>query len=92
MSEQGQPDTRLNRRIVKAQLKGNQEKADKLIERSMNKADRKRRRHENWRKFSQDWKSAMEQNRTEFQTGEEIKIKASKTVGFKPAPTLKNSL
>lgn len=26
------------------------------------------------------------------QTGEEIKIKASKTVGFKPAPTLKNSL
>ncbi|MBT5633626.1 MAG: HU family DNA-binding protein, partial [Nitrospina sp.] len=25
-------------------------------------------------------------------TGEEIKIKASKTVGFKPAPTLKNSL
>lgn len=26
------------------------------------------------------------------QTGEEIKIKASKTVGFKPAPSLKNSL
>jgi DNA-binding protein HU-beta len=26
------------------------------------------------------------------QTGEEIKIKASKTVGFKPAPTLKNTL
>ena len=26
------------------------------------------------------------------QTGEEIKIKASKTVGFKPAPTLKNIL
>ncbi|QPJ66704.1 MAG: HU family DNA-binding protein [Candidatus Nitrohelix vancouverensis] len=26
------------------------------------------------------------------QTGEEIKIKASKTVGFKPAPTLKNML
>jgi len=26
------------------------------------------------------------------QTGEEIKIKASKTVGFKPAPALKNSL
>ncbi len=26
------------------------------------------------------------------QTGEEIKIKASKTVGFKPAPTLKGSL
>jgi len=26
------------------------------------------------------------------QTGEEIKIKASKTVGFKPAPTLKKSL
>ena len=26
------------------------------------------------------------------QTGAEIKIKASKTVGFKPAPTLKNSL
>ncbi len=26
------------------------------------------------------------------QTGEEIRIKASKTVGFKPAPTLKNSL
>jgi DNA-binding protein HU-beta len=26
------------------------------------------------------------------QTGEEIKIKASKTVGFKPAPTLKRSL
>ncbi len=26
------------------------------------------------------------------QTGEEIKIKASKTVGFKPAPNLKNSL
>jgi len=26
------------------------------------------------------------------QTGEEIKIKASKTVGFKPAPTLKSSL
>ena len=26
------------------------------------------------------------------QTGEEIKIKASKTVGFKPAPTLKTSL
>ena len=26
------------------------------------------------------------------QTGEEIKINASKTVGFKPAPTLKNSL
>ena len=25
-------------------------------------------------------------------TGEEIKIKASKTVGFKPAPTLKKSL
>ena len=26
------------------------------------------------------------------QTGEEIKIKASKTVGFKPSPTLKGSL
>lgn len=26
------------------------------------------------------------------QTGEEIKIKASKTVGFKPAPSLKSSL
>ena len=26
------------------------------------------------------------------QTGAEIKIKASKTVGFKPAPTLKSSL
>ena len=26
------------------------------------------------------------------QTGEEIEIKASKTVGFKPAPTLKSSL
>lgn len=26
------------------------------------------------------------------QTGEEIKIKASKTVGFKPAPVLKESL
>ena len=26
------------------------------------------------------------------QTGEEIKIKASKTVGFKPAPSFKNSL
>lgn len=26
------------------------------------------------------------------QTGEKIKIKASKTVGFKPAPTLKGSL
>ena len=26
------------------------------------------------------------------QTGEEIKIKASKTVGFKPAPTLKSSI
>jgi len=26
------------------------------------------------------------------QTGEEIKIKASRTVGFKPAPTLKGSL
>lgn len=26
------------------------------------------------------------------QTGEKIKIKASKTVGFKPAPTLKSSL
>ncbi len=26
------------------------------------------------------------------QTGEAIKIKASKTVGFKPAPTLKNTL
>ena len=26
------------------------------------------------------------------QTGEEIKIKASKTAGFKPAPTLKSSL
>jgi DNA-binding protein HU-beta len=26
------------------------------------------------------------------QTGEEIKIKASKTVGFKPAPSLKESL
>ena len=26
------------------------------------------------------------------QTGEEIKIKASKTVGFKPAPNLKGSL
>lgn len=26
------------------------------------------------------------------QTGEEIKIKASKTVGFKPAPSLKGSL
>lgn len=26
------------------------------------------------------------------QTGEEIKIKASKTVGFKPAPSLKNLL
>lgn len=26
------------------------------------------------------------------QTGEEIKIKASKTVGFKPAPALKGSL
>jgi DNA-binding protein HU-beta len=26
------------------------------------------------------------------QTGEAIKIKASKTVGFKPAPSLKNSL
>ena len=26
------------------------------------------------------------------QTGEEIKIKASRTVGFKPAPTLKSSL
>ena len=26
------------------------------------------------------------------QTGEEIKIKASKTVGFKPAPNLKSSL
>ncbi|MFQ5450996.1 MAG: HU family DNA-binding protein [Nitrospinaceae bacterium] len=26
------------------------------------------------------------------QTGEEIKIKASKTVGFKPAPTLKKAL
>ena len=26
------------------------------------------------------------------QTGEEIKIKASKTVGFKPAPTLKSFL
>ena len=26
------------------------------------------------------------------QTGEEIKIKASKTVGFKPAPKLKSSL
>lgn len=26
------------------------------------------------------------------QTGDEIKIKASKTVGFKPAPNLKNSL
>jgi DNA-binding protein HU-beta len=26
------------------------------------------------------------------QTGEEIKIKASKTVGFKPAPSLKTSL
>jgi DNA-binding protein HU-beta len=26
------------------------------------------------------------------QTGEAIKIKASKTVGFKPSPTLKNSL
>lgn len=26
------------------------------------------------------------------QTGEEIKIKASKTVGFKPAPALKSSL
>jgi DNA-binding protein HU-beta len=26
------------------------------------------------------------------QTGEEIKIKASKTVGFKPSPTLKSSL
>ena len=26
------------------------------------------------------------------QTGEEIKIKASKTVGFKPAPTLKKML
>ena len=26
------------------------------------------------------------------QTGEEIRIKASKTVGFKPAPTLKGSL
>ena len=26
------------------------------------------------------------------QTGEEIKIKASKTIGFKPAPTLKSSL
>ena len=26
------------------------------------------------------------------QTGDEIKIKASKTVGFKPAPTLKSSL
>jgi DNA-binding protein HU-beta len=26
------------------------------------------------------------------QTGEEIKIKASRTVGFKPAPTLKTSL
>ncbi|PIQ97386.1 MAG: integration host factor [Nitrospinae bacterium CG11_big_fil_rev_8_21_14_0_20_56_8] len=26
------------------------------------------------------------------QTGEEIKIKASKTIGFKPAPSLKNSL
>ena len=26
------------------------------------------------------------------QTGEEIKIKASKTVGFKPSPTLKKSL
>ena len=26
------------------------------------------------------------------QTGEEIKIKASKTVGFKPAPTLKKRL
>ena len=26
------------------------------------------------------------------QTGEEIKIKASRTVGFKPAPTLKRSL
>ncbi len=26
------------------------------------------------------------------QTGEEIKIKASKTVGFKPAPTLKSTL
>lgn len=26
------------------------------------------------------------------QTGEEIKIKASKTVGFKPAPTFKKSL
>jgi DNA-binding protein HU-beta len=26
------------------------------------------------------------------QTGEEIKIKASKTVGFKPAPTPKNAL
>jgi len=26
------------------------------------------------------------------QTGEEIKIKASKTIGFKPAPALKNSL
>jgi DNA-binding protein HU-beta len=26
------------------------------------------------------------------QTGEALKIKASKTVGFKPSPTLKNSL
>ena len=26
------------------------------------------------------------------QTGEEIKIKASKTVGFKPSPTLKSSI
>lgn len=26
------------------------------------------------------------------QTGEKIKIKASKTVGFKPAPSLKNAL
>ena len=26
------------------------------------------------------------------QTGEKLKIKASKTVGFKPAPTLKSSL
>tara|TARA_R100001530_G_scaffold136137_1_gene115428 strand:+ start:522 stop:1103 length:582 start_codon:yes stop_codon:yes gene_type:complete len=65
VDENNLPQTRINRRIARARIKGKDELVNKLEDKKINKAARQVK----WNDFRVDWQNAMDANREELRTG-----------------------
>ena len=65
VEDSGEPQTKINRRIERARLKGKDELVNKLEGKKVNKEARR----EKWENFRQDWRNAMDANKLELKTG-----------------------